>query len=188
VTAQLPLIERKERLRSLFSREIRGLCFADHMLGDGPRFREHACKRGVEGIVSKRRRTGWSWAASSWLFLRWQKYLAEVHEEDEQRNCGIQNKEDPVCHRRVLCNFLSSTSQESLDGVNSLLRLGHCRLKVPISVIGARCGGKMRFLLWTERLCQMFQPLLVVDGLETSDLGLRIWATAIIALKRALFD
>jgi ATP-dependent DNA ligase len=52
--AQLPLIERKERLRSLFSREIRGLRFADYVRGDGPRFREHAGKAGIEGIVSKR--------------------------------------------------------------------------------------------------------------------------------------
>ena len=39
---------------SLFRREIRGLRFADHVLGDGPRFREHACKPDVEGVVSKR--------------------------------------------------------------------------------------------------------------------------------------
>jgi DNA ligase D-like protein (predicted ligase) len=53
-TAALPLIERKERLRSLFAREIRGLRFSDHIVGDGPRFREQACKMGVEGVVSKR--------------------------------------------------------------------------------------------------------------------------------------
>jgi bifunctional non-homologous end joining protein LigD len=53
-TAKLPLIERKERLRSLFRCEVRGLRFADHVVGDGPRFREHACKAGVEGVVSKR--------------------------------------------------------------------------------------------------------------------------------------
>ena len=52
--ARLPLIERKDRLRALFAREIRGLRFADHVMGDGPRFREHACRLGVEGIVSKR--------------------------------------------------------------------------------------------------------------------------------------
>lgn len=52
--ARLPLIERKERLRSLFGRQTIGLRFADHVLGDGPRFREHACKAGVEGVISKR--------------------------------------------------------------------------------------------------------------------------------------
>jgi bifunctional non-homologous end joining protein LigD len=53
-TARLPLVERKECLRSLFRREVRGVRFADHVVGDGPRFREHACKAGVEGVVSKR--------------------------------------------------------------------------------------------------------------------------------------
>ena len=53
-TARLALLKRKERLRSLFTRQIGGLRFADHVLGDGPRFREHACKAGVEGVVSKR--------------------------------------------------------------------------------------------------------------------------------------
>jgi bifunctional non-homologous end joining protein LigD len=53
-TAQLPLLERKERLGRLFAREIRGLRFADHVVGNGPRFREVACKAGVEGVLSKR--------------------------------------------------------------------------------------------------------------------------------------
>jgi bifunctional non-homologous end joining protein LigD len=53
-TARLPLVERKDRLRSLFARPVRGLRFSDHVVGDGPRFREHACKLGVEGVVSKR--------------------------------------------------------------------------------------------------------------------------------------
>ena len=52
--AKLPLIERKERLQSLLGREVKGLRFADHVVGDGPRFREHACKAGVEGVISKR--------------------------------------------------------------------------------------------------------------------------------------
>jgi ATP-dependent DNA ligase len=34
-TAALPLIERKERLRALFAREIHGLRFSDHAVGDG---------------------------------------------------------------------------------------------------------------------------------------------------------
>lgn len=52
--ASLPLSERKERLRPLFTREIPGLRFSDHVVGDGPRFREQACKLGLEGVISKR--------------------------------------------------------------------------------------------------------------------------------------
>src|SRR5262249_6898163 len=52
--AALPLIERKERLRSLFARSIRGLRFSDHVVGNGRRFHEDACRLGVEGVISKR--------------------------------------------------------------------------------------------------------------------------------------
>ena len=52
--AALPVIERKDRLRSLLKREVPGLRFSDHVIGDGPHFRAHACKLGLEGIVSKR--------------------------------------------------------------------------------------------------------------------------------------
>jgi bifunctional non-homologous end joining protein LigD len=52
--AALPLIERKERLRALFARSIGGLRFSDHVVGDGPRFHEEACRLGVEGVISKR--------------------------------------------------------------------------------------------------------------------------------------
>src|SRR5262245_17982195 len=53
-TAALPLMTRKERLRTLFDCECRGIRFSDHVVGDGPRFREHACEMGVEGVISKR--------------------------------------------------------------------------------------------------------------------------------------
>jgi ATP-dependent DNA ligase len=53
-TAQLPLIERKERLKRLFKKEIQGLRYNEHVTGGGPRFREHACKLGLEGVISKR--------------------------------------------------------------------------------------------------------------------------------------
>jgi bifunctional non-homologous end joining protein LigD len=53
-TAQLPLIERKERLKRLFKKDIQGLRYNEHVTGDGPRFREHACKLGLEGVISKR--------------------------------------------------------------------------------------------------------------------------------------
>jgi DNA ligase D-like protein (predicted ligase) len=52
--AQLPLIERKERLERLFSKQPPGLRYSEHVVTDGPRFREHACKLGLEGIISKR--------------------------------------------------------------------------------------------------------------------------------------
>jgi DNA ligase D-like protein (predicted ligase) len=53
-TARLPLIERKERLHALFAKQITGVRYSEHVLGDGPRFRRHACQLGVEGAISKR--------------------------------------------------------------------------------------------------------------------------------------
>ncbi|SEP49365.1 DNA ligase D [Rhodospirillales bacterium URHD0017] len=53
-TAQLPLIKRKEQLKRLFKNEIHGLRYSEHVVSDGPRFREHACKLGLEGVISKR--------------------------------------------------------------------------------------------------------------------------------------
>jgi ATP-dependent DNA ligase len=53
-TAQLPLIKRKERLQCLFKKEIGGLRYSEHVAGDGPRFRQHACQLGLEGAISKR--------------------------------------------------------------------------------------------------------------------------------------
>jgi ATP-dependent DNA ligase len=49
-----PLIERKERLRTLLANAGPCLHFSDHMVGQGPAFYEKACAMHVEGIVSKR--------------------------------------------------------------------------------------------------------------------------------------
>jgi bifunctional non-homologous end joining protein LigD len=52
--ALLPLIERKQRLQRLFRKQIDGLRYSDHVAGDSPRFHAHACKLGLEGVISKR--------------------------------------------------------------------------------------------------------------------------------------
>jgi ATP-dependent DNA ligase len=52
--APLLLIERKEQLQRLFAGKVPGLRFAEHVVGDGPRFRRQACKLGLEGVISKR--------------------------------------------------------------------------------------------------------------------------------------
>jgi bifunctional non-homologous end joining protein LigD len=54
-TTQLALLERKKRLQPLFKKEIHGLRYSEHVVSDGPSFREHACKFGLEGVISKRR-------------------------------------------------------------------------------------------------------------------------------------
>jgi ATP-dependent DNA ligase len=37
----------------MFKKEIGGLRYSEHVAGEGPRFRQHACKLGLEGAISK---------------------------------------------------------------------------------------------------------------------------------------
>jgi ATP-dependent DNA ligase len=51
----LPLIERKRRLKKLISKsQRRAIRFVEHLTGDGPTIFEHVCRMGLEGTVSKR--------------------------------------------------------------------------------------------------------------------------------------
>jgi bifunctional non-homologous end joining protein LigD len=52
---KLPLIERKAKLRRLLAKASGGIRFVEHIELDGPIVFQHACKLGLEGIVSKRR-------------------------------------------------------------------------------------------------------------------------------------
>jgi bifunctional non-homologous end joining protein LigD len=53
---QLPLEERKKRLRALVGAKQAGrIRYAEHIVGDGEKLFEHATKIGLEGIISKRR-------------------------------------------------------------------------------------------------------------------------------------
>jgi bifunctional non-homologous end joining protein LigD len=50
-----PLVVRKATLASVLARAAPGLRFNEHIEEDGPTVFAHACKLGLEGIVSKRR-------------------------------------------------------------------------------------------------------------------------------------
>jgi len=50
-----PLEVRKATLRSMLAKAGLGLRFNEHIEGDGPTVFAHACKMGLEGIVSKRK-------------------------------------------------------------------------------------------------------------------------------------
>ncbi|MDE5465221.1 DNA ligase [Bradyrhizobium sp. CSS354] len=51
----LPLIERKRRLKKLLGRaKGRAIQFVEHLTGYGPTVYRHVCQLGLEGIVSKR--------------------------------------------------------------------------------------------------------------------------------------
>jgi bifunctional non-homologous end joining protein LigD len=62
-----PLEVRKATLASVIAKAGRGLRFNEHMEGDGPTVFAHACKLGLEGIVSKRKDSHYRSGRSHWL-------------------------------------------------------------------------------------------------------------------------
>ena len=50
----VPLIERKQRLAELLGQAEHAIQFVEHLSHDGATVFEHACRMGLEGIVSKR--------------------------------------------------------------------------------------------------------------------------------------
>ena len=66
-----PLEVRKATLRSMLAKAGLGLRFNEHMEGDGQTVFAHACKMGLEGIVSKRKDTAYrSGRSPDWLKMK----------------------------------------------------------------------------------------------------------------------
>ncbi len=65
---KLPLEDRKQRLATLIGSQHGVIRYSDHVVGNGEAFFELACKRGLEGIVSKKRDAPYSpGRGKSWL-------------------------------------------------------------------------------------------------------------------------
>jgi bifunctional non-homologous end joining protein LigD len=66
-----PLQVRKATLRSMLANAGLGLRFNEHLEGDGPTVFAHACKMGLEGIVSKRKDSAYrSGRSPDWLKMK----------------------------------------------------------------------------------------------------------------------
>src|SRR5207248_6176317 len=64
----MPLLDRKRRLRALLHKAPDRLVYVEHMKGDSRRIVEHACQLGLEGIVSKQAQSAYrSGRRESWL-------------------------------------------------------------------------------------------------------------------------
>ncbi len=74
---QMPLDERRMRLERLLHRAPDALRFSDHMEEkDGAAMFRHACRMGLEGIVSKRRNRPYqSGRSRTWLKVKNPAYL-----------------------------------------------------------------------------------------------------------------
>jgi DNA ligase D-like protein (predicted ligase) len=66
----LPLIERKDRLRTLLADAPSCLQYTDHQIGHGPAFHRLACEHGLEGIVSKRANAPYEPGRRTWLKVK----------------------------------------------------------------------------------------------------------------------
>jgi ATP-dependent DNA ligase len=67
----VPLELRKVRLRKVLSRRTAGIVYNEHMAGDGAVIFQHACRLGLEGVVSKRRDLPYrSGRVKSWLKIK----------------------------------------------------------------------------------------------------------------------
>jgi len=79
-----PLEVRKATLRSMLAKAGLGLRFNEHLEGDGPTVFAHACKMGLEGIVSKRKDSMYrSGRSPDWLKMKNPAAAAVTREAEE---------------------------------------------------------------------------------------------------------
>jgi len=80
-----PLKVRKATLRSVLAKAGLGVRFNEHIEGDGPTVFAHACKMGLEGIVSKRKDSPYrSGRSPDWLKMKNPAHPAVTREEEEE--------------------------------------------------------------------------------------------------------
>ena len=79
----LPLAERRTRLAKLLRKAKPGIRLSEHIAEDGPLVFAHACRLGLEGIVSKRIDTPYrSGRAKSWIKTKNKNAAAYLRVED----------------------------------------------------------------------------------------------------------
>jgi bifunctional non-homologous end joining protein LigD len=79
-----PLQVRKATLASVLAKARPGIRFNEHIEGDGPTVFAHACKMGLEGIVSKRKDSAYrSGRSPDWPKMKNPEALAVKREAEE---------------------------------------------------------------------------------------------------------
>ena len=79
-----PLQVRKATLASILAKARPGIRFNEHIEGDGPTVFAHACKMGLEDIVSKRKDSAYRCGRSrDWLKMRNPACAAVTREAEE---------------------------------------------------------------------------------------------------------
>ena len=80
----LSLLEREQRLAKLLSKSTHAIRFSEHLDHDGAAVFEHACRLGLEGIVSKR--IDAPCLSKAWLKSKNPASEAMRREREEDRN------------------------------------------------------------------------------------------------------
>ena len=84
-----PLQVRKATVASILAKARPGIRFNEHIEGDGPTVFAHACKMGLEGIVSKRKDSAYrSGRSPDWLKMKNPAHAAVKREEEEDWSKG----------------------------------------------------------------------------------------------------
>ena len=79
----LPLIERKQRLHKLIgSSRWEQMVYAQHIETQGVAFFDEICRRDLEGIVAKRKRSIYKNNGTGWLKIKNPKYSQAVGRHD----------------------------------------------------------------------------------------------------------
>jgi bifunctional non-homologous end joining protein LigD len=78
----LPLVERKNRLRGLMPVGSERLLYCDHIDEDGHELFRLACEHDLEGIVAKRKFGPYSSEKSDWLKIRNSQYSQSINREE----------------------------------------------------------------------------------------------------------
>jgi len=80
-----PLEVRKATLASIVAKASPGIRFNEHIEGDGPTVFAHACKLGLEGVVSKRKDSAYrSGRSPDWLKMKNANAPAVKREAEEE--------------------------------------------------------------------------------------------------------
>src|SRR4029453_5621032 len=88
-----PLEVRKAALASIVAKAKPGIRFNEHIEGDGPTVFAHACKLGLEGIVSKRKNSPYrSGRSPDWLKMKNSDAPAVKREAEEDWGKGRAQK------------------------------------------------------------------------------------------------
>src|SRR5262249_32527871 len=137
-----PLEVRKATLAPIVAKASPGIRFNEHMDGDGPTVFPHACKLGLEGVVSKRKDSAYrSGRSPDWLKMKCGARF------DSQR-C---NSSEIFVARPLKFSHMGNSGLKPYSGLGNQLSRNRTRLTSWGLAIMERRNGTLR---WTGRIAE----------------------------------